>query len=96
MDGLCFRRRNPNSGLELCDPASGSWTVISGLAPNAIETATLLLNGNVLVAGGDWSQKRYDVGLGFSNNGSRKSQPLTPAAQVQLTGRPRDLASIWW
>ena len=46
-----FKRLGP---AELYDPASGTWTTTASLLPGRLEhTATLLANGQVLVAGGD-------------------------------------------
>jgi len=61
------------ASAELYDPASGSWTVTGSLNTGRdYPTATLLLNGKVLVAGGDngpdlTSAELYDVGLGFQS-----------------------------
>ena len=64
------------TSAELYDPANGTngtWTTTDSLAAARDNyTATLLLNGRVLVAGGDSngslaSAERYAVGLGFNN-----------------------------
>ena len=79
------------TSTELYDPASGTWTVTGRLADRAsAATATLLPDGNVLVAGGIdpylASAELYDVGLGFRSawqpgiTGTRAEQSL------QLTG----------
>jgi N-acetylneuraminic acid mutarotase len=44
----------PTASVELFDPRSGSWTAIASMStPRSEHTATLLLDGTVLVAGGD-------------------------------------------
>jgi hypothetical protein len=59
------------ASAELYDPASGTWTQIGDPAPNRYKsTATLLLNGDVLVAAGltnfdSANAELYDVGVGF-------------------------------
>jgi Galactose oxidase, central domain len=48
------------SGAEVYDVATGTWSVTGSLSRRAAHTATLLANGQVLVAGGaNWG---YDVG----------------------------------
>jgi hypothetical protein len=86
------------TGVELYDPASGTWSATSGLATaRDIHTATLLLNGNVLVAAGNSSSgyltsaELYDISLGFIRPDwqpqiSTATAPLVLGSSLTLTG----------
>jgi hypothetical protein len=60
------------SSTELYDPASESWTTAAPLnTARSSQTATLLANGQVLIAGGVGgynSAELYDVGLGYETS----------------------------
>jgi hypothetical protein len=90
---------NVNNGLsndttntaELYDPASGTWAITGAMSVARVDhTATLLPNGNVLVAGGDNSTPPYypadaelfDVGLGFG--ASSRPQVASGTSPVNL------------
>jgi len=77
----------------LYDPASGTWSNTDDLETNRdFPTATLLLSGKVLVAGGYYgalTTEFYDIGLGFSSASQPviKSARTTPKSHaVRLTG----------
>lgn len=49
----CNGSQTPLSSSELWNPTTGTWTAIGNMAnPHADQTATVLSNGNVLIAGG--------------------------------------------
>jgi N-acetylneuraminic acid mutarotase len=49
----CCTKAGPIGAAEVFDPASGTWTPIAGMTSARVgHSATLLPNGNVLVAGG--------------------------------------------
>jgi N-acetylneuraminic acid mutarotase len=53
----------PSDSAELYDPSTGSWTAAASMiAGGGGHTATLLLDGNVLVIGGSNSAELYDPG----------------------------------
>ena len=95
VGGEFFNGSNNTNTAELYDPSSGIWTSTDSLANARWDhTATLLPNGQLLVAGGDndgislASAELYDVGLGFT----KASQPRINAVRnggnrFQLTGK---------
>ena len=87
------------SSAELYDPATARWTTNSALTtPRYFHTATSLLNGRVVVAGGQVdtypeslsSTELYDVGLGFSNSWQPQiatvTSPLNLGGSLVITG----------
>ena len=57
----------PLTSSELWDPATGRWTAIGSMAnPHAAHTATVLSNGNVLVAGGQNYGQGSILGVGIT------------------------------
>lgn len=88
---------NPFSSVELYNPVTGAWTTTGALAiARVYHTATFLLNGMTLVAGGasvpsfPANEELYDVGLGFSASWqphiAAVTSPLSLGACLALTG----------
>ena len=85
---------------ELYDPASGTWGATGSLTTaREVHTATLVPNGNVLVAGGVInglghvvpSADLYDIGLGFMRPDwqpqiATATSPLVLGGSLMLTG----------
>ena len=64
-----------NGSAELYDPATGTWSYTGNLSRRAGHTATLLANGQVLVAGGaNWG---YDIGTFSYLNSAELYDPAT-------------------
>ncbi len=87
----------PLSDVELYDPVAQGWLTISPLPLTTYrQTATLLPNGRVLVAGGvngtlgSSSEYLFDVGLGFSNAWRPQitsvTSPVNVGGSVALAG----------
>jgi hypothetical protein len=84
------------SSSELFDPATGKWTKTGSLNfARYFHTATLLLNGQLLVAGGYGgnvlsSAELYDVGLGFNSfwqpQIAMATLPLSLGGSLTLSG----------
>src|SRR5207249_2170430 len=79
---------SPLRRAELYDPANGTWTETDRLTrARFLHTATLLLNGRVLVADGYFepTAELYDVGLGFEEDWQPQITRVTP---IPALGNP--------
>ena len=83
---------NDLDAAELYDPASGIWSEAVPLSePRGSPTATLLFNGQVLVAGGEndngllLSTELYDTGLGFDSSWQPRITTATMTNQHKLS-----------
>jgi len=97
-----FNCNTPAGSAELYDPSSGTWSVTGAMvSPRSYQTATLLTNGKVLVAGGCYSAcgiynmnnaELYDPGTGlWTATGSMSARAqhtatLLPNGKVLVAG----------
>jgi hypothetical protein len=73
---------------ELYEPATGTWTVTGALNQERFQhTATLLLNGDVLVAGGFVRGTIYPIALGSAEVYSPSSGTWTPTGSLGARGQ---------
>jgi galactose oxidase-like protein/Kelch motif protein len=81
---------NPVSSAELYDPASGTWSVTGNLntARGRRDTATLLLNDQVLIAGAGRRAELYDPSIGtWSSTADLNSTDSIQTTTLLLNGK---------
>lgn len=97
--GGCCQLGNPYQNLtsaELYDPTTGTWSATGSLNdPRSDDTATLLQNGEVLVAGGSCSGTRYGCTAGEFLIELRSAELYDPTTGTwSLTGSMREGRSL--
>jgi N-acetylneuraminic acid mutarotase len=84
--GGCCQRGNPYRGLstaELYDPTTGTWSLTGSLnVPRYGDTATLLQNGEVLVAGGSCNGTAYGCDAGSFLYNLKSAELFNPSTGV--------------